>query len=191
MINSASSTSIDPTSQVGNILITEWGAASTTNLDYIELRNFSTSLVTIDSSLSILLGASFGTTITLTKYGTGDDPASYAAFTSLSLAAGEVIMIVESDITTANIQAIGVPTGIKIFLSDQTKLIGSNKKLHENPAKLKSGVHEWSQTPWPWTAGTSTYSLLKGTFTFGVDSTQDATQWNNGSKSSSTPGVWP
>jgi len=144
--------------------------------------------------LSIVLGSSFGTTVTLAQYGTGDDPAAYTTFTSLSLAPGEVILVVESDVTIANIQSIkgyGVPADVKFFISSESTLIGTGDRLSDNPAKLKSGSQEWSLTAWPWTAGTSTYSKLANTFVFGTDSTQDATKWINGTSTIRSPGVWP
>ncbi|MEQ9366417.1 MAG: hypothetical protein RIF32_19405, partial [Leptospirales bacterium] len=45
---------------------------------------------------------------------------------------------------------------------------------------LSNGAQTWSQTPFPFTPGTSTYSALKASFVFGVDVTTAAVHWCNG-----------
>jgi len=144
--------------------------------------------------LTIVFGASFGTSVTLTKYGTGDDPAAYTTFTSLSLAPGEVILVIESDVTIANIQTIkgyGVPTDTKFFVSTESTLIGSNDRLGQSQAKLKQASSEWSLTPDIASMTSVTYSSLKSGFDHLANSTSDGAWWNNGSTEFRKPGVWP
>lgn len=171
---------IDQTS----LLINEWGDAGA-GVDYIELKNFGALPVTVDSNLRVIFGAAAGTSAMLTAYlnnGEGDPANQIAIGGGVSIAPGEIVLIVESDVTIANITSIrGFDTFTgKIFLSTESTLIGTNDRLDDNQASLSNGLVSWSQTPFPFTPGTSTYSALKGSFVFGTDATTTNANWCNG-----------
>jgi hypothetical protein len=164
------------------LLINEWADGSS-NVDYIELKNFGAASVLVDSNLRINFGG--GTSASLTAYlndGEGDPGNSIALGAGVSIAPGEIILVVDSDVAIANITTIRGYNGFtgKIFLSDESTLIGTNDRLDDNQASLSNGAQTWSQTAFPFTAGTSTYSALKASFVFGVDVTTLDTNWCNG-----------
>ena len=174
-----------PTPMIGGLtalLINEWADAGT-GVDYIEIRNFGNSDVLVDSNFSIIFGSN--TTAALTHYlanGINDPSLKIAIGGGVNITSGEYFLAVDSDVSNANITTIRNYNSFngKIFLSTESTLIGSNDRLNENSAKLKSGSTEWSQTPNPFTAGTSTYSTLKLNFILGTDMTTDNSKWCNG-----------
>lgn len=166
------------------LLINEWADAGA-NVDYIELKNFGAANVTFDTNLRVVFGAGGGTSATFTNYlpaGVSDPALSVAIGSGVAVAPGELVLIVDSDVSAANIATIRGFNGFagKIFLSSQSTLIGTNDRLSDNAASLSNGAQTWSQTPSPFTAGTSTYSALRASFAFGTDATTDNARWCNG-----------
>lgn len=168
-----------------SLIISEWADAGA-GVDYIEIVNMGASAVLLDSSFRIVFGP--GSSAALTDYLPNgiDDPANRVPLGSgVNIAPGEYILIVDSDVTLANIQAVRTNTLApnftgKIFLSTETTLIGANDLLSDNQALLTNGLQQWSRTPSPFTAGTGSYSTLRTTFVFGTDSTTDNAFWCNG-----------
>jgi len=178
------------------MLFTEWADAGS-GVDFIELRNFGSSHFNLTSDFAILYN---GNTVTVTSYGTGDDPAGYAAIGGgVAIAPDEIIIVVDSDVTLANIEQIrawGLPAGTKVFVSTESTLLGTGDRLDETQASMtnQDGNAAWGITPFPFTGGTSTYSIFLNTYSHGTDSTTNNSFWTNGSSSDAgtrTPGVWP
>ncbi len=168
-----------------SLLINEWGDSSTGGQDYIELKNFGAAAVAIDSNLRIVYGTGAGTNATLTAYlndGEGDPTNQLAIGGGVNIAPGEIVLVVDSDVTIANITALRGFNGFtgKIFLSTESNLIGANDRLDDNQASLSNGLVSWSHTPFPFTPGTSTYSALKASFVFGTEATSANANWCNG-----------
>jgi hypothetical protein len=161
-----------------SLLINEWADAGS-NVDYIELKNYGASSISItDSNLMVKFGAS-PTTITLPTYlnnGEGDPASANSTSGGVSIAPGEIFLIVDNDVSIANITTIrgyNSFTG-KIFLSTESTLIGSNDRLDDNYAYLEDDLGNiWSETPDPGefgiNIGTSTYSYLKDPSTWGYE----------------------
>jgi len=196
------------------ILINEWAGIYTKDdcEDYIELKNYGTKTVKITQEFKIYIGA---TAILLSKYGAHDNPGTYASVPATSgtsgtngvpIAPNELILVVKDGITSDYIKLfykLGTPANTKIFRSNQSKLIGVNKKLNENRAYLEQGEEfTWSLTP-PLpdptgegddsnhiglTGSTFSISKLRGGFVYGSDSTEDASVWISGNKTLRTPG---
>lgn len=163
-------------------LINEWADAGT-NVDYIEIKNFGAAAVPVDSNLRINFAANV---VALTAYlndGEGDPANQIAIGGGVSIAPGEIILVVDSDVGIANITTIRGYNGFtgKIFLSDDSTLISGTQRLDDNQASLSNGAQTWSQTPFPFTPGGSTYSTLKNSFVFGVELTTTNANWCNGS----------
>ena len=101
----------------------------------------------------ILIGT---TEISLSKYGTTSNVSIFASIPTsggVSIAPDEVILVVDSDVTAANLNTIigwGVPVGTKFFTSSESTLLGTTgDRLDDNRAFLKSGSYEWSHTDRP------------------------------------------
>ncbi|MDR2734685.1 MAG: cadherin-like beta sandwich domain-containing protein [Spirochaetota bacterium] len=190
------------------ILINEWAAIYQKDdcEDYIELMNYGTKAVTITTNFRIFIGT---TAIALTKVGTSSDLSSFAnvsttAISNRTIQPGECVMVVKSGITsdylklfmTNKNEDFRTPPQTKFFLSDQSKLIGTRKKLHESQAYLwsESGIEEfkWSFTPDPEImlqySLSGTVSKLKFGFEYGVDDTADISKWKSGNRNTRTPG---
>lgn len=184
------------------LTITEWADAGT-NVDYIEITNFSGTSISIDdSNFAIVFD---GNDVKLNKYYTNNGTTEIETdFTggSVTIAAGEIFIIVDSDVVTnsslSTIRSFIIDDGhggntstgnnVKVFLSNETTLIGSTDRLDDQQVYLKYDTDTWSYTPYPFTSGTSTYSWLRNTFIWGTNSTDDNAYWANGSSGSRTPG---
>ncbi len=163
------------------LLINEWADAGT-NVDYIEIKNFGAAAVPVDSNLRINYD---GVGVQLTAYlndGEGDPANQLAIGGGVNIAPGEIFLVVDADVAIANITTIRGYNGFtgKIFLSTETTLIGGSDRLDDQQVSLSNGAQTWSQTPFPFTAGTSTYSALRAGFVFGVDVTTNNANWCNG-----------
>lgn len=185
-----------------SLFITEWADAGS-DLDYVELRNFGTRAITIDEDFYLVYGATTVST-KLVKWGTNNTELDWlnVSSTPAVVEPGEVILIVDEDIFnaddgTANFDQLvswGLPAGTKVFLSEETTLIGANDRLDEGQAHLEWGDAKWSYTPpveeFSTNVGTSTYSKLKVGFDPATDSSSDTANWENGSSSIKSPGTW-
>ncbi len=177
-----------------SLMINEWGDAGT-GLDYIEIKNYGSNSVTIsDTNFKVVFGATFGTEVILNQVCNDSVVLNCAATTSgISIAANEIFLIVESDVTDGNLSAIRGYNSFsgKIFVSSESTLIGTGDRLSENPAKLCDNAcsSSWSLTPvadgttntgtFGGEVGTSTYSHLVSTFSLGDDTSLFA-NWQNG-----------
>ena len=167
------------------LLINEWADAGA-NVDYIEIKNSGASAVTVDTNLRVVFGTGAGTSATLTAYlpdGVNDPGTGSLSLSSgVSIAPGELFLIVDSDVAVGDITTLRGFNGFtgKIFLSTESTLIGTGDRLSDNQAYLSNGLVNWSQTPSPFTVGTSTYSALKASFVVGTDSTLTNGNWCNG-----------
>ncbi len=177
------------------LLISEWADVGT-NVDYIELWNSGSQSLSITRDFRILIGT---TEISLSKYGTSSNVSIFASIPTsggVSIAPDEVILVVDSDVTAANLNTIigwGVPVGTKFFTSSESTLLGTGDRLDDNRAFLKSGSYEWSHTPDPAAfaaAGmTSTYSKLRSTYNPATDSYTNIAVWQNGTSTIRSPGT--
>ncbi|MEQ9364402.1 MAG: lamin tail domain-containing protein, partial [Leptospirales bacterium] len=138
--NSAGSAGPPPTPPADQtpLLINEWADAGT-NVDYIEIKNFGAAAVPVDSNLRVNFGG--GTSASVTAYlnnGEGDPANQIAIGGGVSIAPGEIILVVDSDVAIADITTIRGYNGFtgKIFLSDETTLIGGSDRLDDAQAAL-------------------------------------------------------
>ena len=181
------------------LLISEWAGAYVKDEceDFIEIRNYGKQSAVINSDFRIYIGS---TAISLTDYGTNTNPKSFSTLGAkgVTIAADESILIVKSGITTPYLELFlnkhKTPAGTRFFLSNQTKLIGANKRLNERQAYLQVGEeYQWSHTPSPpedipaATKSPATF-WLKSSFKYGEDSTLDPVMWDSGGKDKLTPG---
>ncbi len=181
------------------LTINEWGDAGS-NVDYLELKNLSSSSwVVTNSNTRITYGAGAGTTVTATNYlekKVGAVASATAASAGVVLDPGEIILYVDSDVGDANITTIrgyNSFTG-RIFIGSEGTTLGSNDRLDENQANLSDGTNTWSFTPTTtdWNnanVGTSTYSYLKSSFSCSSSATTTTSNWKNGSSSNRTAGT--
>lgn len=192
-----------PPSGLEYLIITEWGNDTTTGpVDFAELRNFGSGNITISSSLRLVLSYD-NSLLSLTHWGTNSDPALFTPIGSgVSIAPGEIVLVVESDLSIANITKLrgwGLPETCKIFLSTATTLVGTGDLLSQNRIWLTNndGNPAWSITPNPVlfasNVGTGTFSVIKTGFDPTTHNTTDTSWWANGSAGGifRTPGVWP
>ncbi len=178
----------DPT----GLVINEWGDDTSTNLDYIELKNLGPNPARIDASLRIVYGGKGAGVLGYLPAGINDPAQLVAISSALDVASGEIVLVANSDVTAGDLAALRAFSGFtgRILLSSETTLIGANDRLHQTQARLTNGFANWSYTPFPFTPGTSTYSSLKPGFTFGTSATDDNAQWCNGiAPGFRTPGV--
>lgn len=201
VINFIGEGSSDPVSLLTNLYITEWADAGT-DVDYIELRNFGTTALFIDSTLRINFGSS--TSASLVSWGTSNDTNQWQDVSagSVMIAPGEVIVVTDSDLLnptdgTVNYDKFvndwSMPAETKVFMSSESTLIGSNDRLDENRAWLSYNSTQWGHTPTTadfTPVGTGTYSTLKTGFDPAVSSSSNADNWLNGSTEYRTPGTW-
>lgn len=176
-----------------HIFINEWADAGT-NLDYIELKNYSLEDKPLKAdSLYVVFGENEQTYCSLTQICRFDETNGVdicEPFTKeLVIASHEIVLIVDQDTSTDNLATIRGFNNFfgKIFLSSETTLIGSGDRLSDSHARLCSAncAQSWSKTPDPLLfgelIGTSTYSSLKADFNPDIDNSTDTNSWNNGS----------
>jgi hypothetical protein len=147
-----------------DLVITEWADAGS-NIDYIEIKNFSQYGVKLPIDLQINYGRTSRTS------GSGDSPQTSAALAGYSIdnstwndmpttdedairiAPGEFIFLVDEDMNEGvNLESFRIQWGlaapVKIFrVSGETALIGTRDRLSYAPAWLSTGTDTWSKTP--------------------------------------------
>ena len=92
------------------------------------------------------------TTVSVSQYmlATNDDPATDWVNLPYTVAAGERVILVDSDIDQADIQTIrayGGASACVLIRTNQTTLIGSGDRLSDTRANLQDGDWTWSHTP--------------------------------------------
>jgi len=179
-------------SAMKDLIINEWADAGT-DIDYIELDNKGGSSVSLTANLQVVYNT---TTVTVSQYmlSSNNDPSTDWVDLPYTVAAGEKVILVDSDIEQADINTIrGWDSGAACVLirTNQTTLIGSGDRLDETQAYLQEGAWRWSHTPELPTSLSSTYSGLRSTFVYETDPTTDETRWYSGIASSArrTPGA--
>lgn len=175
-----------------SLLINEWGASSNGGEQYIELKNFGSSAIIIDRNLRLIYGASSLSFPRFIPAGAGD-PALAQNLDEITVNPGEIVVIAESDVSAANIATLGIGAR-QILISSKTTLIGASERLSDVRAYLTNGVTTWSRTPDPvafaGSVGTSTYSVLRNSFSPSTQSVDDTARWCNGNEAAhSTPGA--
>jgi len=192
-------TTVSGTNILTDLIINEWGDVGT-GIDYIEIKNFGSNPVVVnDTNFKIKFGTSQETIVNLTDYlnNSEGNPANKITTTSgVTINAGEIFIVVEKDVSEANITTLRGYSSFtgKIFLSTETTLIGTSKRLSDNFAILEDGAsNTWSKTPDPATfktnVGDSTVSYLKSNFNKSTESTEDTSNWRNGTATVKTCGI--
>jgi hypothetical protein len=171
-----------------SLLITEWSDGAT-NFDFIELRNFSSNSVVLDSDLFIEYGTGFSQSESIFQYAGTSNTFGALPTGGVSISPNEIVLITESDGDLAGLRAVSGFTG-KIFSLNRTSLMtsGSNQLIRQNQARLRVDSTIWSTTPsTPMGSFTLGTAFLRNGFNFSTDSTTDISKW--GETSSPSPGV--
>ncbi len=181
------------------IRINEWADAGS-NLDYVELKNFSDQELFLEpDSIQLVYGKDHETRASLLSLCIplqdgepgfpGDNCQPFSE--GVRIQPGEIFLVVDRAVEALHLQSIRAFNGYngKIFLSSESTLIGSMDRLSDSYASLcnKHCVRTWSQTPdanlFRDQVGTSTYSVLRADFIPGTHNTQDPANWANGNAS--------
>lgn len=190
----------DTASLLTNLYITEWADVGS-DVDYIELRNFGTQTLYLDTDFRINFGTA--TSASLVSWGIGNDTNQWQAVSAgdIAVAPGEIIIVADSDLFnatdgTANYDQFitwGMPAGTKVFTSTEATLLGSGDRLSDNQAWLSHNSRSWSYTPSAAdfaSIGTSTLSSLKVGFDPAVSSSSNASNWVNTTATGRSIGTW-
>lgn len=154
-------TGYEKTGEVTDLVITEWADAAT-DLDYIEIKNFSEFAVYIPQNFTICLGQTSDkispeSSLTLADYSIDDSSWISIPADGVRIGPGEFILLVDEDLNQGvNLETFrlewgsGVEAPFKLFRltgNGADSLIGTRDKLAESPAWLSSGSTVWCKTP--------------------------------------------
>lgn len=179
---------VGPT-QLTGLFINEWADAGS-DIDYIEIKNFSTGdIIVTSSNLAIVYGDMEQTQASLTHV-CHDSVISQCKEidNGVAISSQEIFLVMDGDAEDSDLEQVRAFNGFtgKILLSSESTLIGSGDRLSDNPAKLCNGdcSREWSVTPpsqeFADQVGDSTYSYLASSFDPSAQQTTDPSVWHNG-----------